>query len=82
MRRWTILKREEFEFWANHSHLIVRQSEFDSGIYIAIHNRNDNEEYFSSQQLSMRLNDSKVIILNKNRTKIIHRNFKMMTEVI
>lgn len=75
------MKRNEFEFWRNHADLIVRQSDFDNGIYITLYNRGGNEEYFSSQQLSVKLNDSKVIILNK-KNNIIHRNFKMMSEVI
>lgn len=76
------MKRAEFEFWTNHCDLIVKQSDFDEGIYISMYNRNGKEEYFSSQQLTTRLNNTKVIVLDKKSKHIILRNFKMMAEVI
>lgn len=77
------MKRSELEYWSKYSDLIVKKSNFDKNIYISIYSRNNgNEEYFSSQQLSVRLNNSNVIILDMNCKKIIHRNFKMIAEVI
>lgn len=76
------MERKEFDYWSNHSDLIVKQSEFDKSIYIAIYNRNDSVGYFSSQQLAVRLNNSKVIILDKKSKNILLRNFKVISEVI
>lgn len=76
------MERKEFEYWSKHSDLIVKQSEFDKSIYITIYSRNDGGGYFSSQQLAVRLNNSKVIILDKRCKKIMLRNFKMVAEVI
>lgn len=76
------MNSQEFDYWSKFSDLIVMKSDFDESIYTTVYSRNkEDTKYFSSQQLSVRLNNNKVIVLSK-RGIIIHRNFKMMSEVI
>jgi hypothetical protein len=63
------------------SDLVVKKSDFDPAIYVTVYSREESKKYYSSEEIAKRLNDSKVIILDKRGKKILHRNFLTFAEV-